>query len=144
MPSTIPVHRENQEKKTSNPRTSSFQQKANMKGIIISAIAVLAMIQFMVEPGQALTCGQVDASLAPCIPYLTQGGDPSAACCIGVTALKGMAQNTADKRAACNCVKATANRYANLKEDAAQALPNKCGVTLDITVSKSVNCDMIN
>ncbi|XP_009607860.1 non-specific lipid-transfer protein 1-like [Nicotiana tabacum] len=115
-----------------------------MKGIIISAIAVLAMIQFMVEPGQALTCGQVDASLAPCIPYLTQGGNPGAACCNGVNALKGMAQNTADKRAACNCVKAAANKYANLKEDAAQALPSKCGVTLDITVSKSVNCDMIN
>ncbi|XP_009788622.1 non-specific lipid-transfer protein 1-like [Nicotiana tabacum] len=115
-----------------------------MKGIIISAISILAMIQLMVEPGLALTCGQVDASLASCIPYLTQGGDPNAACCIGVTALKGMAQNTADKRAACNCVKAAANRYANLKEDAAQALPTKCGVTLDITVSKSVNCDLIS
>uniref|UniRef100_A0A1S4CW12 Non-specific lipid-transfer protein B-like n=1 Tax=Nicotiana tabacum TaxID=4097 RepID=A0A1S4CW12_TOBAC len=82
-----------------------------MKGIII-AIAVLAMIQLMFEPGQALTCGQVDASLAP-----------------------------SDKRAACNCVKAAANRYANLKDDAAQALPTKCGVTMDTPISRTVNCD---
>ncbi|XP_009591276.1 non-specific lipid-transfer protein 1-like [Nicotiana tomentosiformis] len=115
-----------------------------MQGIIISVIAMLAMIQLMFEPGQALTCGQVDASLAPCIPYLTQGGDPSSACCSGVKSLKGLAQTIADKRAACNCVKAAANRYANLKDDAAQALPTKCGVTMDIPVSRNVNCDIIS
>ncbi|OIT08064.1 PREDICTED: non-specific lipid-transfer protein A-like [Nicotiana attenuata] len=115
-----------------------------MKGIVISVIAVLAMIQLMFEPGQALTCVQVDASLAPCIPYLTQGGDPSAACCSGVKSLTGLAQTTADKKEACNCVKAAANRYANLKDDAAQALPTKCGVTMDIPVSRNVNCDIIS
>ncbi|XP_059311174.1 non-specific lipid-transfer protein 1-like isoform X2 [Lycium ferocissimum] len=106
-----------------------------MKAIIISAIVVLAMIQLMFEPAQALTCGQVNASLAPCIPYLTQ------ACCSGVKSLKGLAQSTADKKVACNCVKAAANRYANLKDDAAQALPTKCGVTLDTPISRNVNCD---
>ncbi|OIT08061.1 PREDICTED: non-specific lipid-transfer protein A-like [Nicotiana attenuata] len=115
-----------------------------MKGIIISVIAVLVMIQLMVEPGQALTCGQVDASLAPCIPYLTQGGEPGTACCNGVKALKVMAQSIVDRRTACNCVKAAANRYANLKDDAAQALPSKCGVTMDIPVSRTINCDIIN
>ncbi|MCE3050379.1 hypothetical protein HAX54_047079 [Datura stramonium] len=74
---------------------------------------MLTMIQLMVEPGQALTCGQVDASLAP-----------------------------SDRRVACNCVKAAANRYANLKDNASQALPNKCRITLDIPVSRSINCDM--
>ncbi|MCD7452711.1 hypothetical protein HAX54_017835 [Datura stramonium] len=88
-----------------------------------------------------LTCGQVDASLAPCIPYLTQGGEPGAACCSGVKSLKGLAQSTADKKVACNCVKAAANRYANLKDDAAQALPSKCGVTMDTPISRNVNCD---
>lgn len=29
----------------------------------------------------AVTCGQVDASLASCIPYLISGGNPAAACC---------------------------------------------------------------
>ncbi|XP_060169171.1 non-specific lipid-transfer protein 1-like [Lycium barbarum] len=115
-----------------------------MKGVIISAIVVLAMIQLMFEPAQALTCGQVDASLAPCIPYLNQGGEPGAACCSGVKSLKGLAQSTADKKAACNCVKAAANRYANLKDDAAQALPTKCGVTMDTPISRNVNCDAIS
>ncbi|KAJ8565568.1 hypothetical protein K7X08_008144 [Anisodus acutangulus] len=115
-----------------------------MKGIIISAIVVLTVIQLMFEPGQALTCGQVDASLAPCIPYLTQGGEPGAACCSGVKSLKGLAQTTADKKAACNCVKAAANKYANLKDDAAQALPTKCSVTMDTPISRNVNCDAIS
>ncbi|KAJ8565569.1 hypothetical protein K7X08_008145 [Anisodus acutangulus] len=99
------------------------------------------MFQLMFEPEQALTCGQVDASLAPCIPYLTQGGEPGAACCSGVKILKGLTQSTADKKVACNCVKASANRYANLKDDAAQALPTKCGVTMDTPISRNVNCD---
>ncbi|XP_022872303.1 non-specific lipid-transfer protein A-like [Olea europaea var. sylvestris] len=109
---------------------------------IVKVVAILAVIQLLVQPGQAITCGQVDAALAPCIPYLTGGGEPSGACCGGVKAIQGMAQTTADKRACCTCVKAAANRYANLKDDAAQALPMKCGVSMDIPVSRSVNCEM--
>ncbi|KAA8515854.1 hypothetical protein F0562_019033 [Nyssa sinensis] len=115
-----------------------------MKGVVISMIVVLAMIQFMVKPGQAISCGQVDASLAPCVPYLTGGGNPAPACCDGVKNIKGMAATTADRRAACNCVKDAANRYSNLKDDAAQALPAKCGVQMNIPISKSTNCDVIN
>ncbi|KAA8515855.1 hypothetical protein F0562_019034 [Nyssa sinensis] len=115
-----------------------------MKGVAIPVIVVLAMIQFMANPGQAITCGQVDASLAPCVPYLTGGGNPAPACCDGVKNMKGMAATTADRRAACNCVKETANHYANLKDDAAQALPAKCGVQMNIPISRSTNCDIVN
>ncbi|KAG5538719.1 hypothetical protein RHGRI_019321 [Rhododendron griersonianum] len=111
-----------------------------MKGVVI-AIVVLAMVQLMVEPSQAVTCGQVDACLVPCMSYLMAGGTPQPACCEGVKNLKGMASTTADKRAACNCVKAAANRYPNIKDDVAQALPAKCGVQMDIPVSKTTNCD---
>lgn len=112
-----------------------------MKGAIISVIVVLAIV-LMVEQGQAaINCGQVDASLAPCVPYLTQGGSPSAPCCSGVQGIKGMTTTPEDKRAACNCVKTAANRYPSLKDDAAQALPDKCGVKLDIPISRSTNCD---
>ncbi|XP_057466661.1 non-specific lipid-transfer protein 1-like [Actinidia eriantha] len=114
-----------------------------MKGVII-VVVVLAMVQLMVEPGQAITCGQVDAALAPCVPYLTGGGNPAPKCCDGVKDIKGMASSTVDKRATCNCVKAAANRYPSLKDDAAEALPTKCGVQMDIPVSRTTNCDNIN
>ncbi|GFY92718.1 hypothetical protein Acr_08g0011140 [Actinidia rufa] len=113
-----------------------------MKGVII--VVVVLAIQLMVEPGSAISCGQVDAALAPCMPYLTGGGNPAPKCCDGVKNIKGMASSTADKRAACNCVKAAANRYPSLKDDAAQALPNKCGVEMNIPISRTTNCDNIN
>lgn len=113
-----------------------------MKGGVVAIIAVLAIFQLVVQPGQAVTCGQVDASLVPCISYLTGHDDsPSPACCAGVKAVKGMVQTTADKRAACSCVKAAAERYADLKDAAAQYLPTKCGVQLDIPISRTVDCD---
>ncbi|KAF7137517.1 hypothetical protein RHSIM_Rhsim07G0035500 [Rhododendron simsii] len=114
-----------------------------MKGLVIVMI-VLAMVQIMAEPTRAITCGQVDACLVPCMSYLVGGGNPQPACCDGVKNLKGMASTTADKRAACTCVKAAANRYPNIKDDVAQALPAKCGVQMDIPVSKTTNCDAIN
>ncbi|KAL0429121.1 UNVERIFIED_CONTAM: Non-specific lipid-transfer protein 1 [Sesamum radiatum] len=116
-----------------------------MKGGVAAAIAILAIIAVVAQPGQAVTCGPVDAALVPCISYLTgRGGDsPSPACCSGVKAVKDMALTTADKRACCSCVKAAANRYADLKDAAAQSLPTKCGVQMDIPVSRTVDCDKI-
>ena len=111
-----------------------------MKGAII-VVVVLAIVQLMVEPGRAISCGQVDAALAPCMPYLTGGGNPAPKCCDGVKDIKGMASSTADKQTACNCVKTAANRYPSLKDDAALALPDKCGVEMDIPISRTTNCD---
>ncbi|KAI3449055.1 hypothetical protein Pfo_005720, partial [Paulownia fortunei] len=109
-----------------------------MKGGVVAVIAILAIFQLVVQPGQAITCGQVDAALVPCINYLTgHDNSPSPACCGGVKTVKGLAQTTADKRATCSCVKAAANRYADLKDEAAQSLPTKCGVQLDIPISRS-------
>ncbi|KAL0339977.1 UNVERIFIED_CONTAM: Non-specific lipid-transfer protein 1 [Sesamum radiatum] len=116
-----------------------------MKGGIAAVFAILAIISLVVQPGGAVTCGQIDAALVPCISYLTGHIDsPSTACCGGVKAVKGMAETTADKRACCSCVKAAANRYADLKDDAAQSLPTKCGIQMDVPISRSVDCDKIN
>ncbi|KAK4379472.1 hypothetical protein RND71_001334 [Anisodus tanguticus] len=116
-----------------------------MKVVAVLVLVALAMVQLTMagrSGGQGgFTCGQVDSILAPCVPYLTQGGQPGDACCSGVKTLRGLAQSTDERRTACNCVKAAANRYANLKDDAAQALPSKCGVALDIPISRTTNCD---
>ncbi|KAK6162637.1 hypothetical protein DH2020_002478 [Rehmannia glutinosa] len=103
-----------------------------MKGGVVALIAILAIFSLVVQPGQAVTCGQVDAALVPCINYLTgHEASPSPPCCAGVKAVKGMAQTTADKRACCGCVKAAANRYADLKDAAPESsnqvwCPNGC------------------
>jgi hypothetical protein len=61
------------------------------------------MVQFlfMTRPGEAmtsLTCEQVGACLAPCIPYLTQGGEPSSKCCEGIKNIKASTPTTKEKR----------------------------------------------
>ncbi|CAN4125941.1 unnamed protein product [Withania somnifera] len=112
---------------------------------VVLALVVLAMVQLAMagrlEQQGGITCSQVDSNLAPCVPFLTQGGEPGAACCSGVKTLGGMAQSTDERRTACNCVKAAANRFSNLKDDAAQSLPSKCGVSLNVPISRTINCD---
>ncbi|EYU42347.1 hypothetical protein MIMGU_mgv1a016768mg [Erythranthe guttata] len=108
-----------------------------MKGGVIAVIAILAVFQLAVQHGHAVTCGEVDVSLMPCINYLIgHDSSPSPACCAGVKAVKGMA--------CCGCVKAAANRYTDLKDEAAQSLPTKCAVQLDIPISRTVDCTKIN
>ncbi|XP_021906816.1 non-specific lipid-transfer protein A-like [Carica papaya] len=116
-----------------------------MKGAVVSMLLMTVMAQLLVKPGEAaVTCTQVDASLAACIPYLTAGGTPATACCDGVKNLKAITPTTADRQTACNCVKEAAARHPNIKEDAASSLPTKCGVQMNIPISKNTNCQNIN
>lgn len=115
-----------------------------MKGAVMSMLVVVAMVElffFMARPGEAtMTCEQVGACLAPCIPYLTQGGEPSSKCCEGVKNIKASTPTTKDKRDACECVKYAANHFPNLKDECATALPTKCDVQMDIPISRTTNC----
>ncbi|KAJ0047022.1 hypothetical protein Pint_04705 [Pistacia integerrima] len=107
-----------------------------MKSIVM-LVLVVAMVYFMVKPGEAVQCDQVAASLAPCMPYLeAAAGNPSTACCDGVRNIK----TTADRQAACECVKSAAAKYPNINQDAASSLPGKCGAPLNIPISKNTNC----
>ncbi|KAM3266145.1 non-specific lipid-transfer protein 1 [Capsicum annuum] len=115
-----------------------------MKAVAVLVVVVLAVVQLAMVARGAVTCGQVDANLAPCVPFLTQGGEPGAACCSGVKTLNSLAKSTDERRTTCNCAKAAANRYPNLKDDAAQSLPSKCGVTLNVPISRTINCDTIS
>ncbi|OVA09213.1 Plant lipid transfer protein/Par allergen [Macleaya cordata] len=113
-----------------------------MMKVFVCVMAVLAMVQLMVEPSQAIDCADVDRSLVPCMPYLTGGAaQPAAGCCAGVKQLTAMATTTPDKRAACNCVKEAASHYQNIKDDAATGLPTKCGIPLSFPISKNIDCN---
>ncbi|EOX96456.1 Uncharacterized protein TCM_005702 [Theobroma cacao] len=73
--------------------------------VTIQVLVVLAIVQFMVKPGQAtVRCDQVIECLASCIPYLTPGaGNPTTQCYGSVGRLQKIAETTADKQEACKC-----------------------------------------
>ncbi|KAK9152990.1 hypothetical protein Sjap_000470 [Stephania japonica] len=115
-----------------------------MKKVIICVLVVLAMVQLMVEPSQAVNCVDVDRSLLPCLTFLTgQVPEPAGGCCDGVKALKGMVTTTADKRQACNCVKLAAAHYQNIKDDAVSSLAGKCGTPVSFPISKNIDCNSL-
>ncbi|XP_061370732.1 non-specific lipid-transfer protein 1-like [Gastrolobium bilobum] len=88
----------------------------------------------------AITCGQVVSSLSPCIPYLSGGGSPSPGCCSGVKNVNAAAKTTADRQAACNCLKTAAGSLAGFNAKNAASLPGKCGVNLPYKISTTTNC----
>ncbi|KAI3962934.1 hypothetical protein MKW92_006191 [Papaver armeniacum] len=65
---------------------------------------------------------------------------PAPGCCAGVKQIKAMTTTTEDRRQACGCVKDAANKYRNIKEDAASGLPAKCDAPLDYPISKNIDC----
>jgi hypothetical protein len=107
------------------------------------AIAVVAAVLLAAATTSeaAVTCGQVSSAIGPCLTYARgSGSSPSAACCSGVRSLNSAAQSTADKRAACNCLKSAAGRISGLNAGNAANIPSKCGVSIPYTISTSIDC----
>ncbi|KAK9289542.1 hypothetical protein L1049_007698 [Liquidambar formosana] len=114
-------------------------------GFLKIACMVLIMCMVVVAPGAeaAITCGQVTSSLAPCITYLRSGGTPSASCCNGVKSLNNAAKTTADRQAACNCLKSAAGSISGINYGLAAGLPGKCGVSIPYKISPSTDCSKV-
>ncbi|GMI66958.1 lipid transfer protein 3 [Hibiscus trionum] len=144
LPFTIEIKLKLTQTFTQTP-TLPYYQKTKMKGAVISVFVMLAMFQFMVKQGDAaVSCDQVRSSLVNCVPFLTgTQAVPTAACCIGVSRLQTIAVTTADKQAACNCVKDTAASMPSIKEDAAASLPTKCNVQINFPISRNTDCKNI-
>ncbi|TKY63628.1 Non-specific lipid-transfer protein [Spatholobus suberectus] len=107
-------------------------------------VAVLCMVVASAPMAQAaITCGQVTSSLSSCIIYLQKGGTPSAPCCSGVRSLNSAAKTTADRQAACNCLKQAAGAISGFNANNAATLPGKCGVSIPYKISTSTNCATI-
>ncbi|XP_021607065.1 non-specific lipid-transfer protein A [Manihot esculenta] len=70
-----------------------------------------------------------------------RGGDaaPLEACCAAVKNLQALAPTSADRRATCERIKTAAARCPNIKDDAASSLPQKCGIQLNIPISKTTD-----
>ncbi|KAL4561521.1 hypothetical protein LXL04_033688 [Taraxacum kok-saghyz] len=115
-----------------------------MKGSTQAAVTILSLILFFMSSSDAvLTCNTVMKDVVPCVSYLRSGsGMPPPACCSGAKALAAAASTTADRQAACNCLK-SASQSINPNLGLAKSLPGNCGISLGFTISPSVDCTKI-
>ena len=104
------------------------------------ALVALLCIVVAVPVAQAITCGQVSQSVAPCFSYVKSGGAVPAACCNGIRSLNSQAKTTKDRQDTCNCLKNAAGSIPGLNPSLAAGLPGKCGVSVPYKISTSTNC----
>jgi hypothetical protein len=113
--------------------------------IVVVAMVAAMLLAAPYAANAAITCGQVSSALGPCLAYARgTGNSPSAGCCSGVKNLAGLAKTTADRKAACGCLKRTLGSVSGLKAANAAGIPSKCGVSIPYPISTSVNCNTIN
>ncbi|VAI16008.1 unnamed protein product [Triticum turgidum subsp. durum] len=94
------------------------------------------------EASAALSCGQVDSKLAPCVAYVTgRASSISKECCSGVQGLNGMARSSSDRKIACRCLKSLATSIKSINMGKVSGVPGKCGVSVPFPISMSTNCD---
>ncbi|CAI8600674.1 unnamed protein product [Vicia faba] len=116
--------------------------------MLLAKVTCLAMMMCMIlglpQTLAALTCSEVEAKLAPCVPYVTGivGAVPQP-CCDGITALNNEAATKDDRQAACRCIKKAAKTLPGLNMDALVGLPSKCGVDLPYNLGPSIDCNKI-
>nr|CAC86258.1 lipid transfer protein [Fragaria x ananassa] len=112
---------------------------ASSTAMKLSLVALLCIVVAL-PIAQAITCGQVASNISPCLTYVKSGGAVPAACCSGIRNLNGMAKTTADRQAACNCLKQAAGGIKGLNPNLAAGLPGKCGVSVPYKISTTTNC----
>ncbi|KAJ3688736.1 hypothetical protein LUZ61_017900 [Rhynchospora tenuis] len=115
-----------------------------MKAIFAALLVALAVSYVVAAPNYAISCGEVDLCMEPCVKYLTGGQkEPSENCCTGVKKLKGTLKNTEERRFACNCMKQAAHGISGLKDDAITNLPEACHTPLPFSISMNFDCNSI-
>ena len=113
-----------------------MKNKKQMQAVVALAV-VVAAAALVASASAAITCGQVGSALAPCIPYAT--GKASAlpsSCCGGVRSL-----NSADRQAACRCLKSLASTVKSVNMGTVATIPGKCGVSVPFPISMSTDCN---
>ncbi|XP_040384543.1 probable non-specific lipid-transfer protein 3 [Oryza brachyantha] len=109
--------------------------------VVVAAVLLVAMV---VGASAAITCGQVGSAIAPCIPYVTgRSSALSQGCCNGVKGLNSAARSTADRQAACRCLKSLAGTVKSLNLGTAAGIPAKCGVNVGFPISLSTDCNKV-
>ena len=110
---------------------------------MVLCVVLVACMLVAAPYTEAITCGQVASSLAPCVGYLSKGGDVPPACCSGVKSLNSAAQTTPDRQAACGCLKSAYSSNSGINPANAASLPGKCGVNIPYKISPSTDCSKV-
>ncbi|KAG8089258.1 hypothetical protein GUJ93_ZPchr0011g27885 [Zizania palustris] len=118
---------------------------ARAQMVLVALVAALVLLAAPHATMAAISCGQVNSAVAPCLAYARgSSGAPSSSCCSGVRSLNAAASNTADRRTACNCLKTAARSISGLNTGNAASIPSKCGVSVPYTISTSIDCSRVS
>jgi hypothetical protein len=111
-------------------------------GAATTAVAAVALVLLAAAAVRAdVNCADVDASLRPCVGYVTgKEAAPAAECCAGVKRIRAMPSGPAERRQACECVKQAAANYQPLNADAIRDLPAQCGAPLPFPLTLNFDC----
>ncbi|KAL3326489.1 hypothetical protein AABB24_037248 [Solanum stoloniferum] len=109
----------------------------------IACFVVLCMVMVAPYASEAFSCGQVQAGVVKCLPYLQNRG-PVGQCCDVVKGLMNSAKTTQDRRTACSCLKSAASIIKGIDMSKAAGLPALCGVKSPFKISLSTDCTNAN
>ncbi|XP_019162729.1 PREDICTED: non-specific lipid-transfer protein-like [Ipomoea nil] len=112
----------------------------------VACMVVVCMVVAAPSAEAAIVCGALVGKLTPCLSYV-QGkakGQPPAACCGAIKSVNSAASSTADRQAACKCLKQMAGNYPGMNIGAAASIPGKCGVNIGYPISTSVDCNKVH
>ncbi|KAF7053175.1 hypothetical protein CFC21_061154 [Triticum aestivum] len=118
--------------------------RAAAANIVVVAVVAAMLLAAAHTADAAISCGQVNSALGPCLTYARGGAGPSAVCCSGVKRLAAATQTTVDRRAACNCLKMAIGRMSGFKAGNIASIPSKCGVSVPYAVGASVDCSRVS
>nr|BAM28756.1 lipid transfer protein homolog [Gentiana triflora] len=114
-----------------------------MGKIAIKVISLVVLSMVLLDHAEGLTCGAVTSAVGPCLGFI-KGAPIAPGCCPGVKSLVGLAKTTADRRAACNCLKSIANAVKPFNLKNAQNLPHICGTSVPYPIDPTINCNSVN
>ncbi|KAK1258209.1 hypothetical protein QJS04_geneDACA014829 [Acorus gramineus] len=109
---------------------------------VACVLLLVAVACAVIGPSLAqMSCSAVDSALSPCSQYVRgQANAPSAECCSGVRSVNQAASSTQARRDTCECLRQIVAQDSSLKDEAAQALPGQCGVSVSIPISRNTDC----
>jgi len=108
----------------------------------VTFLAMICLVLGTPLANAALSCGQIQLTVAPCIGYLrTPGPSIPAPCCNGIRSVYNQAKTTADRQGVCRCLKSTTLSLPGLNLPALAGAPAKCGLNLPNKVTPSIDCN---
>ncbi|KAI7747988.1 hypothetical protein M8C21_027912 [Ambrosia artemisiifolia] len=109
----------------------------------MACVVMAYMVVLAPHAEAAITCGKVVSSLLPCLGYLQSRGALTPACCNGVKSLNTAANNSADRKTACGCLKNAYKSNPGINQGNAASLPSKCGVNIPYKISPNTDCSKV-